>query len=273
MNAFGARLRAALLEGRRANVRGYGIVAPRRADGYEFAELRGYLEGDDPRRIDWAATARAGALQTRVMLEDAALVLSAAVDSSASMHIGRVRSNYDIACAVARVWYGAATDDDRCARIGVRARTFPTVRGRAAAGACAELRDPAGADFGSVLRLAPASLPRGSRFLIVSDFFDWPAIRDDVRACTARFDVTALLAADPWRGDLPLGGFVRLRDAETGGAMRLYIDRASRERYRRAVAERERDVVAALHDTGARAAILDAARSPEDVLGGAFAIS
>jgi len=28
-----------------------------------FAELRGYVAGDDPRRIDWAATARAGALR------------------------------------------------------------------------------------------------------------------------------------------------------------------------------------------------------------------
>ena len=79
---YATRLRAALLRGRRANVRGGGVASPRRSDGYEFAELRGYVEGDDPRRIDWAATARAGALQTRVVLEDVALVLAAAIDAS-----------------------------------------------------------------------------------------------------------------------------------------------------------------------------------------------
>ena len=48
-----------------------------RGDGYEFVELRAYVPGDDVRRIDWAATARSGDLQTRVVLEDVALTLAA----------------------------------------------------------------------------------------------------------------------------------------------------------------------------------------------------
>ena len=89
----------------------------RRSDGYEFAELRGYVAGDDPRRIDWAATARAGALQTRVVFEDHALTLAAVLDASASMFVGRTRSNYELAAEVAASWFGAAIDDDRCARV------------------------------------------------------------------------------------------------------------------------------------------------------------
>jgi len=41
-----------------------------------FDRLRGYAEGDDPRRIDWSATARIGSLQTRVYLEETVLVLA-----------------------------------------------------------------------------------------------------------------------------------------------------------------------------------------------------
>jgi len=113
-----ARLREAMLTGRRRpGVRGAGAPVKRRSDGYEFAELRGYVPGDDPRRIDWAATARAGALQTRVVFEDHALTIAAALDASGSMFVGRNESNYDLACAAADLWYGAAIDDDRCARV------------------------------------------------------------------------------------------------------------------------------------------------------------
>jgi hypothetical protein len=54
-----------------------------------------------------------------------------------------------------------------------------------------------------------------------------------------RFDATVLLARDPWIGDLPLRGFVRIRDAETARTRRLFIGPRSRERYRRASEERD----------------------------------
>src|ERR1700693_977820 len=103
---------------RRPRVRGAGAPVKRRSDGYEFAELRAYVAGDDPRRIDWAATARADALQTRVLFGDHALTLAACIDGSTAMRVGRVRSVYDVACEAAEIWYGAAIDDDRCARVG-----------------------------------------------------------------------------------------------------------------------------------------------------------
>ena len=53
-------LRDALLRGKRRPRRfGAGSPTMYRGDGYEFIELREYVPGDDVRRIDWAATARA----------------------------------------------------------------------------------------------------------------------------------------------------------------------------------------------------------------------
>ena len=262
-----------MLTGRGAHVRGLGNAAPRRSDGYEFAELRGYVEGDDPRRIDWAATARAGAPQTRVVFEDAALVFAAVVDGSASMHVGRTMSNYDAACAAVRLWYGAAIDDDRCARIGARPLVIRGVLGRKAAALCAEVRDPPGTPLAPALALALATLPRGTRLLVASDFFELEGHCGVLRACAARFDVTALLAADPWRAGLPLGGFVRLRDAESGRVVRAYVDRRARARYAAAVERREGAVLSRLRELGARAALLDAAAPPAAALGAAFAIA
>ena len=270
--AFGARLRRALLAGHRAGVRGVGSASARRSDGYEFAELRGYVEGDDPRRIDWAATARAGGLQTRVVLEDRALHLAVAIDASHAMRLGRRRSAHDLACDAANAWYAAATDDDRCARIGERALLLRGVRGRAAALACTEMRERFGDSFAAALRLALATLSRGTRLLVVSDFHDIETLAPLVRACTSRFDVVALLARDPWHDGLALRGFVRVRDAVTGASVRAYVDRGARERYVRAVGEREAIACAALRRTGARVAMLDETGGAESAIARALGL-
>ena len=242
---------------RRPGVRGSGAPVKRRSDGYEFAELRAYVPGDDPRRIDWAATARAGDLQTRVVFEDHALTLAAALDASGSMFVGRERANYSIALDAAEAWYAAAIDDDRCARVATEGLIFARdLPGRAAARLCAERRESPGGSFAATLGIALAALPRASHLLLVSDFFELDALEPLLRACAARFELTALLACDPWREGFPLGGFVRLRDAESGVLRRVFVGRAERTRYRAAVAARETRVIERLLQCGARASAL-----------------
>src|SRR5579872_11970 len=102
-------LRDALLRGKR-RPRAFGSGAPTiyRGDGYEFVELRAYVPGDDVRRIDWAATARAGEMQTRVVLEDVSLTLAAMLDDSPSMRVGRRRPVLAAAREALCAWYDAA---------------------------------------------------------------------------------------------------------------------------------------------------------------------
>ncbi len=252
-----ARLRAAILARRRRGVPGAGAPHPRRADGYEFAELREYQPGDDPRRIDWAATARAGGLQTRVMFEDHALVLAGALDASRSMFVGRERALYDTAQDALDTWYGAAAADDRCLRLSENGPLGdPRRRGHTAALICAGLRDEQGASFAQTLRVATATVPRDAALLLVSDFYDFADLTPALGPLAARCDCTALVVRDPWYAGLPLGGFVRLRDAETGAAKRLYIGARSRASYPEAVARREQTVCAALRALGIRAGVL-----------------
>ncbi len=67
-------LRAQALAGRReapALARRPGVSPARpRGEGHEIRELRPFVEGDDPRRIDAAATARSGILHVRAFHED-----------------------------------------------------------------------------------------------------------------------------------------------------------------------------------------------------------
>jgi len=214
-----------------------------------FSQLRAYVEGDDPRRIDHAATARVGALQTRVYLEETALVLAAIVDESGSMRVGRKRPLADAAGEAVRAWFGAMEGEDQAARI-VDERVVRDRRAAPLVHAAAPFR------FEPALSIALRALPRGASLLAVADGFDLPG--DELLARAAlRFDATVLLARDPWRDDLPLRGFVRLRDAETGRTGRVFVGARARARYRDATRAREGALRARFRDAGWRVGMLD----------------
>lgn len=251
-------LREALLRGRR-RPRNLGSGSPTvyRGDGYEFVELRAYVPGDDVRRIDWAATARSGDLQTRVVLEDVALTLAAIVDCSASMRVGRRRPLFEAAREALDAWFGAAGADDRCVRVGTRGVTPTPLQRSARAAALAPVDDEGAAfDPASVLRVARAALTRGTALLAVGDWYDLTPEYDALLGeLGARFDCTALIARDPWFDRLPLRGMVRVRGAE-GGHARAFVGKRERAAYTRAVAEREAAVRERFTRAGWRTGIL-----------------
>ena len=243
-------LRAAILRAARATPRpGAATRGTRAGDGLVFSQLRGYVEGDDPRRIDHAATARVGALQTRVYLEETSLVLAAIVDESGSMGVGRRRPLATAADEAVRAWFGALEGEDQAARI-VDERV---VRDRRAA---AHVRASGPFRFEAALAIALRALPRGASLLAIADGFDLPG--DEVLARAAlRFDATVLLARDPWRDDLPLRGIVRLRDAENGRTRRVFVGARTRERYASASQARAAMLRDRFHRTGWRVGELD----------------
>ena len=228
-------LRAAIVRGAR-HVHAGGTVArgARPGDGYVFDRLRGYTEGDDPRRIDWSATARIGALQTRVYLEESVLVLGALVDESPSMTVGRSRALSTAANEAVRSWFSALETSDRAARV-VDERVVADRRSVVNVHAAGPF------DLRRSLELTVRVLPQGSSFLLVTDALDVAtndAFDDILMRIGRRFDATVLIAHDPWRTGLPLRGFVRMRDAETGRTRRIFVGPRARERYRVASAAR-----------------------------------
>ncbi|MGD0471940.1 MAG: DUF58 domain-containing protein [Candidatus Velthaea sp.] len=247
-------LRSAIVRGaRRTRRRGDGLRAPRVGDGYEFAQLRGYVEGDDPRRIDWAASARVGGLQTRVFLEETSLVLAAFVDDSGSMHVGRKRRLSDAADEALRAWFGAAESDDRTQRI-VDDRIVNGTR------PALHVRPARPFDLLRTLTFAAHVLPRGASLLALTDAFDLPAgAAELLLRVAARCDATVLLARDPWHDGLPLRGLRRVRDAESGRSRVLYFGARQRRRYVEAVARRDRALQAQFVNAGWRVGELDEA--------------
>ena len=246
----------------------------RRGDGFEFAQLRVYVPGDDPRRIDWAASARSGTLQTRLFVEESGLTLAAVVDASASMRIGRSRSLAEAADAALAVWFGIAEAGDRCVRVdagGIVAGEG--LRGLDAARACLAVSAresgdglPSDRPFVAALRTAATLLPRGSALLAITDGWEFDDGDQDLLAASAwRHDCTLLLARDPWADAFPLRGFVRLRDAESGIVQRFFIDDAAARRLCDAQARREHGILQRVRSCGWRAAVLTEERAEHAV--------
>lgn len=238
-------LRDALLSGKRRPRRfGAGSPTMYRGDGYEFVELRAYVPGDDVRRIDWAATARAGELQTRVVLEDVALTLAAVVDDSPSMQVGRERSLLAAAQEAASAWFGTARGGDRLLRIGsdhVAPPHAPIVASFTLRGA---------------LETARAALRRGTALLAISDWYELDDHDDDLLANLGAWcDCTALIARDPWYEGLPVGGIVRFAGAE-GGTLRAYVGKRERAAFVAAVRAREEALEQRFARAGWRCGIL-----------------
>ncbi len=254
----GEPLRAALLAGkRRPRARGGGSPTKLRGDGYEFVEVREYVAGDDPRRIDWAATARSGGLQTRVVLEDVALTLAAIVDTSASMRAGRERGLNVAAAEALALWYGAARADDRCMRVFPDRVLAPHLHGTAGARACTYGTSDAPFDFTRACAAARAALPRGCAVLLITDGFDVDAADDrPLATLAAHCDATVLLARDPWHHAMPLRGLQRFADLETGAMRTIYLNAAARARYVEAVHVREAALVERFARAGWRVGIL-----------------
>ena len=256
-------LREALLRGRnRPRVLGGGSPTTSRGDGYEFVQLRGYLIGDDVRRIDWAATARSGALQTRVMLEDIALIFAAICDRSPSMRLGRRRALADAADDAVAAWFGASGGEDRAIALlsqgPVPNRARPGHSGAALAREALRTQREEDFDPNALLDIATATLPRGAALLLVTDAAGAERSEDARLAEIAlRYDATLALARDPWQSDLPLHGFARLVDVESGEPYLRWFGKRERDTYRRASVAREEEVVRRFARFGWRTGILE----------------
>lgn len=106
----------------------------RRGEGMDFESLREWVPGDDPRRLDWAASARRGRPVVRLHQHERSHTLLLALDASRLMAAragGRSKLDFAVDAALALAWAALATGD----RVGlvvfdaeVRAQLAP--RGR-----------------------------------------------------------------------------------------------------------------------------------------------
>jgi uncharacterized protein (DUF58 family) len=228
--------------------------------GSDAGEARPYVAGDDPRRIDWAVTARTNEPHVRDTIADHELELWLVVDTSGSLGFGTaLGTKADVA------WAAAGATALLAARGGNRVglvladetrRVIPARSGRDHVGtALAALRHASGegkGDLSRALIAARRSASRRGMVVVVSDFIDGSEWDRPFRALTARHDVIALEVVDPRELDLPDVGLLQLVDPETG--RRRHVDTHSskiRRRYAEAAQAQRQDIATRLRQAGA----------------------
>jgi uncharacterized protein (DUF58 family) len=193
--------------------------------GMEFAEVREYEAGDDPRTIDWNVTARRGELFVKKYVEERDLALLLVVDVSGSQAFGsEFIAKRDYAAELGAVLaFSAVANQDRVGAILFSDRIeryVPPGRGREHAlrivrDALAVEPKGRGTDLLGALRFARGVMKRRGIVAVISDF-QAEGYERALGVLRRRHDVVALHLVDPREGGLPDAGLVALVDPETG---------------------------------------------------------
>ena len=222
-----------------------------RGPGLEYADVREYVPGDDPRQIDWNLTARSDRTFLREAHPDRGLDAWLILDASRSLDWGTARMLKREAAAelvlAASILLGR-----RGNRVGALifdrglVRVVPPAAGRnARARLVAQAQWPSDAaeagttDLAGALTQAGRLITRPSLVILVSDFVSEPGWQLPLKVLGLRHELVAAVVTDPREWELPDVGLVTFEDLETGGQLDVDTgDRGFRERFRRAAAER-----------------------------------
>jgi uncharacterized protein (DUF58 family) len=251
-----------------------------RGSGLDFAGLRGYVEEDDARHIDWNATARMNEPQVRLFTEDRDLTVWLVLDRSASMTVGTPgRDKQDVlselALVLARLFSRGGNRVGALLYGGAATRVVPTGTGRGHAlrigyelDRTAGLPSPAGTtDFAAMLDAVSLLARRRSLIIVISDFigtgeWDKPLLR-----LSQRHDVAALRVVDAADDDLPDAGLIFIEDAETGEQFLVdSSDPLFRARLQDGVDERDADLTGRMRRAGVPLHRISTDRDPLEAL-------
>jgi uncharacterized protein (DUF58 family) len=222
---------------------GYSSVF--RGAGIEVDEVREWVEGDDPRTIDWNVTARVGRPFVKTYVDERERTVLFLLDLSPSMDggFGTWSARQAAARVCACLALSAIRNDDKVGLVGFGRTVERFVPPKKGLGhALRIVRDclaiPAargGTDLAPALEHATRVARRGAIVFVLSDFLaeGWS---DALRLCARRHDVVAVRLLAPELSALD-AGLVRLRDPETGGtAVVDWRSRRVREAYAARVA-------------------------------------
>lgn len=194
--------------------------------GMEFASVREYAEGDDPRDIDRNVSARAGKPFVRQYIEERELTVVIAVDLSSSLSFGSAQrlkreASVEIGAALA---FAALQNNDK---VGLAVftdaieRWVPPRKGRRHV--LAVIREilafePRGRKtaIGPSLERLARMLKRRCIVVLISDFRDSNFERA-LKLCALKHDLIPVVIEDPRESALPPAeAVVSVRDPETG---------------------------------------------------------
>ncbi len=197
-----------------------------RGQGMEFFDYRPYVEGDDPRLIDWNVTARTMNPFVKILAEERELQVMLVVDVSGSLNFGSINlTKADrVAETAAVVALSAARSNDRVGLLTFGDKVYnyvPPDKGRAHSLSIIQKVLVASdhqekADIENAFAFLGRVLKRRALIFLVSDFRFGDRGEKKLRVFSSKHDMVGIHIFDPREVRVPDIGRIRFRDPETG---------------------------------------------------------
>lgn len=197
-----------------------------RGQGMEFCDYRPYVEGDDPRLIDWNVTARATTPFVKILSEERELQVMLMVDVSGSLNFGSINlTKADrVAETAAVIALSAARSNDRVGLLTFGDKVYnyaPPDKGRAHSLSIVQKVLESSdhqekADIENALAFLGRVLKRRALIFLVSDFRFGGQGEKKLKVFSSKHDMVGIHIFDPREVRMPDIGRVRFRDPETG---------------------------------------------------------
>ena len=226
-------------------------------EGFEFAELREYVYGDDVRKIDWKTTAKLGKPFVKIYKEERELNVVVVSMLSGSTYFGTVKQKSDIiAEVVATLGFSAVKNADLFSHMIFADSLYELSKPskklfsvhRAVENVVAF--DPIGkeGDFSALVETLHNRLKKKSLLFILSDF-----VGDiDLKILSKKHDVFAVMVRDRFEEDPSELGYLRLIDMETKQSFEGDVNSGTLKNYKQALHDNDEKLYKQFKKQGVR---------------------
>jgi len=226
-------------------------------EGFEFAELREYIYGDDVRKIDWKTTAKLGKPFIKVYKEERELNVVVVSVLSGSTYFGTVKQKSDVMAEVtATLGFSAVKNSDLFSHMIFADKMYafskPSKKLFSVHKAVEDVLsfDPLGkeADYTALVETLVSRLKKKALLFIVSDF-----VGDiDLKLLAKKHDVFAVIVRDKFEENPSELGYLRLIDMETKQSFEGDVDSGTLKNYKKALHDNDEKLYKQFKKQGVR---------------------
>jgi len=226
-------------------------------EGFEFAELREYIYGDDVRKIDWKTTAKLRKPYIKVYREERELNVVVVSLLSGSTYFGTVKQKSDVMAEVAAtLGFSAIKNSDLFSHMVFADEMYslskPSKKLFSVHQAVTDIVefDPLGkeANYTALVETLIKRLRKKALLFIVSDFVG----EIDLKLLAKKHDIFAVIVRDKFEEDPQALGYLRLIDMESSESFEGDMSGKSLKNYKKALHDNDEKLYKQFKKQGVR---------------------
>ena len=226
-------------------------------EGFEFAELREYVYGDDVRKIDWKTTAKLQKPFVKIYKEERELNVVVVSMLGGSVYFGTVKQKSDIIAEVAAtLGFSAVKNSDLFSHMIFADKMYefskPSKKLFSVHKAVEDVLafDPIGkeADYKALVETLINRLKKKALLFIVADFVG----EIDLKLLSKKHDVFAVIVRDRFEENPSELGYLRLIDMESKQSFEGNVDNGVLKNYKKALHDNDEKLYKQFKKQGVR---------------------